>query len=226
MRNVIRPPTPDSLKVNAKKWTVELLLAIKANKTKGTKIPPKSINRYKQPDVLDSLKKMYGNGKGGCYCCYCESEVETVSYPHIEHRKPKSIYPELSFEWNNLHLACPKCNTAKGNQYDKANPILDAVSDIPISDHLGYIESDTCGIYRETTSDRGITTVSHSELDRESLRNARLKVYISVVRTIREISARRGDPRANTAIRMLRGKCSGEYGSLIQWILDQFEIYA
>lgn len=223
MRNVVRPPVPDSLKKNSTKWTAELLVAVKAYKTKGTKVPKPLINRYKQPDVLDALKSMYGNGKGGYYCCYCESEFDMVAYPHIEHRKPKSIYPELTFDWNNLHIICPKCNMAKGDKYDKSNPVLDAVADIPISDHLGYSESDTDGIYREAISPRGNTTIIHADLDRYGLRMARLKIYMSVVRAIREVITR-GGSRADTAKRMLREKCSAEHGSLIKWVLDEFRV--
>ena len=51
-----------------------------------------------------------------------------VAYEHIEHLKPKSKYPELAFQWENLHLACQRCNVEKGDRFDEDNPILDAAA--------------------------------------------------------------------------------------------------
>lgn len=47
-------------------------------------------------------------------CCYCEDALGT----DVEHFKPKSLYPELTFEWTNYLLACSACNsTAKGDKF-------------------------------------------------------------------------------------------------------------
>lgn len=39
-------------------------------------------------------------------CCYCEDAQGT----DIEHFKPKTLYPELTFAWTNYLLACSSCN--------------------------------------------------------------------------------------------------------------------
>ena len=142
MKNVKRGQTPDSLRMHSGTWTRELLDIIKKNTTSGSTVSARLYNRYKQKDVLDTLESMYGDGVL-CYCCYCESVITTVSYAHIEHRKPKAShrFPELTFDWDNLHLACQLCNNAKSDQWDDAAPILDAVADVPISQHSSAINS-------------------------------------------------------------------------------------
>ncbi len=49
----------------------------------------------------------------GRYCSYCERWV--ASAIHIEHKQPKSLYPDLKFLWSNFLLACSNCNSAKSN---------------------------------------------------------------------------------------------------------------
>lgn len=228
MRNVLRGPLLGTIRRNKKKWTKELLEAIKKSKQTGKKVPDKYYNKYKQDDVKKELKEMYGDSDF-CYCCYCESIIDDVSYEHIEHRMPKnktkSKYPKKTFDWDNLHLSCEKCNINKGKQYDEKHPILDATED-PIKKHLGYAVSSTGkGVYRETFTERGTTTVKHTDLDRTSLRIARLKVYHATVEAIKEIK-RLGDdhPRVYTKIKMLRDRSNEEHGSLIEHLLDEWNI--
>jgi len=45
-----------------------------------------------------------------CMCCGYESKSN-----HIDHIKPKSKYPELALDINNLQVLCQECNTTKGN---------------------------------------------------------------------------------------------------------------
>ncbi len=72
--------------------------------------------------TLEQLNKMFK----GC-CAYCEGEYEDISYGEIEHFKPKSLYPELMFDYNNMNIACSKCNKNKGEKFDEKliNPTID-----------------------------------------------------------------------------------------------------
>lgn len=227
MRNVERGPLPEKLRINSETWKKELLEEIKKSKRTGEKVPDKYYNKYKQDDVKEELMRMYGDGDF-CYCCYCESIIDDVSYEQIEHRMPKNKskdeYPEKTFDWDNLHLSCGKCNNAKRKKYNEEHPILDATKD-PIKEHLGYAVSNTGkGVYRETLTDQGATTVEHADLDRGSLRRARLKVYHSTIKAIQEIKRLDGDPRVNTKIKMLRDMFKEEHGSLIEHLLDGWNI--
>lgn len=46
-----------------------------------------------------------------CACC-----GETRGQIHIDHIKPRSKYPELSLDPNNLQVLCEACNIGKGNR--------------------------------------------------------------------------------------------------------------
>ncbi|MBU3178397.1 TIGR02646 family protein [Clostridium estertheticum] len=105
MHYVERSEKPGSLNDNAMKWTRDLLVQVPLYST-FTGIPSKYVNKYKQEDVKQALIEMYEG-----LCCYCESPIGVQTYEQIEHLKPKSIFPNQSFEWNNLHLSCEVSST-------------------------------------------------------------------------------------------------------------------
>jgi uncharacterized protein (TIGR02646 family) len=213
MRNVKREGKPASLRDHAEDWN-----RLVHEATNNGQPIDDLIEKYRQEDVREALRRMYSDDDG-CYCCYCEAQIDEVACDHIEHRKPKAMFPEYAFDWDNLHLACPKCNTNKRAKWDDQNPILDAVID-PIQDHLAYRKS-VNGVYRETLSWRGITTVEHADLDRPSLRRGRQKVWDHVEHEIGEIRSLGEDPGRYTRMKILRDLCSGKYGSLIRWLLNR-----
>jgi uncharacterized protein (TIGR02646 family) len=45
----------------------------------------------------------------GEYCSYCERSTDLA----VEHKKPKSKYPEHELEWTNFLLGCVNCNSIK-----------------------------------------------------------------------------------------------------------------
>ena len=49
----------------------------------------------------------------GQYCSYCE--VPLFSHISVEHTLPKSMFPQYALSWPNFLLACPTCNSIKGN---------------------------------------------------------------------------------------------------------------
>ena len=69
------------------------------------KTNPRKVKNYQdyKADLLTEI---------GAYCSYCERSMDL----HIEHIKPKSQYPELECEWDNLLLACKNCNSTKGDK--------------------------------------------------------------------------------------------------------------
>ena len=219
MRNVDRLDEPKVLRRNARRWTEELIRAIAAaNRTNG-KVRPILRNRYKRREVRERLKMMYSG-----LCCYCESRVGHVASENIEHRKPQASFPELSFTWNNLHLACPNCNQAKSAKWDTVNEILDAVADNPISGHLGY-KVTPLAVLRDPATDRGAVTIEHADLNREDLLQVRQQVLneaFSTVLLVRKRERNQADsPMVRTAKNELRRRFSHEHGSLIKYVADE-----
>lgn len=128
MIKLVKLEKPQVLTDNAEAWKDEVLGYIQ----RGEKVPTASSNRYNESTVKATLKE-----ESNFKCMYCESKVKHVAHEHIEHIKPKaqSKYPELTFEWSNLGLACPICNMNKSDTYDENLPFLNPFVDEP-SEHL------------------------------------------------------------------------------------------
>ncbi len=60
-------------------------------------------------------------------CVYCETPINAPRGAHVDHFKPKALFPSLAYEWTNYFLGCPGCNGAKGDKWPK---------------HGGYIRPD------------------------------------------------------------------------------------
>lgn len=219
MRNVNRTPMPGILQRNANRWTEELLNALIEARKSGRKVSPSRWRRYDHKEVRLALSRMYGG-----LCCYCESRIADVAYEHIEHRQPKKQFPQFTFSWDNLNLACPQCNGAKGELWDPVNEILDAVRDVPITEHLEY-KVTKMAVYLNAATQRGAVTLIHTNLNRESLLQTRQKVfneaYVTVTE-IRRIELQEGNsPRATIAKNFLTELFQGEHGSLIKKVATE-----
>jgi uncharacterized protein (TIGR02646 family) len=56
---------------------------------------------------------LYGMCFGPRRCAYCEDSAST----QIEHVKPRSLYPEATFSWDNFLPACAGCNEPKNDRF-------------------------------------------------------------------------------------------------------------
>jgi uncharacterized protein (TIGR02646 family) len=52
-------------------------------------------------------------------CVYCEGPINAPRAAHVEHFKPKALFPSLAFEWTNYFLGCSGCNGAKSDRWPK-----------------------------------------------------------------------------------------------------------
>lgn len=54
------------------------------------------------------------------HCAYCDGfPVSPVSSDTIDHFRPKSTFPELSYGWGNLFYACGQCQAQKRERFDE-----------------------------------------------------------------------------------------------------------
>jgi 5-methylcytosine-specific restriction endonuclease McrA len=49
------------------------------------------------------------NSGGRCQCC------GSLGPLHVDHIKPRSLYPKLELSFKNLQVLCPDCNRGKSN---------------------------------------------------------------------------------------------------------------
>ncbi len=66
---------------------------------------------YREKDVIDKLKSDF-NGK--CYICNM-GELADIEVEHLNpHKNGANL--DLKFDWNNLFLSCPHCNSIKNDR--------------------------------------------------------------------------------------------------------------
>ncbi len=163
---------PAILTANKANWTAQLRALQIANQA----VPKSLATQYNQDEVKDALRIE-------CFskCMYCESKVEHISDLHIEHIKPKAKdkFPDLTYEYENLGLACPVCNRGKSDTFDNAVPFINPYVDDP-TNHFYAIGA---FVWAKSGDSRAKLTENEIDLNRADLietRGERMK-------TIREL---------------------------------------
>ena len=146
--------------------------------------------RYAHHDIRDTLR-----AETHSKCAYCEARIGDVAFDHIEHKLPKSSNPTLVCSWHNLTIACPKCNTYKG-QYDEPQcPLLDP--------HVDDVENDIAffgPMALPYGSDRADATVSRLRLNRPELLYERTQLLDELHRLLNLIQRAADEPALRIAL--------------------------
>mgnify|MGYP000560004241 CR=1 FL=1 len=56
--------------------------------------------------------------QGGGKCCLCGAMARDGVSLHVDHIKPRSLFPEMGYELSNLQILCSDCNMGKSNYDD------------------------------------------------------------------------------------------------------------
>ena len=117
-----------------------------------------------------ALARLSGYGQR-CMCCSGSEATQ------VEHYRPKAVYPDRTFKWENLLWVCSACNQFKGNRFDEGvppiNPIDDVVWDYLFIDEFGNL----CPKWNSSMNDlepRAQVTITLLGLDREPLQDSRM----------------------------------------------------
>ena len=51
----------------------------------------------------------------GRVCQCCGASPATGAKMHVDHIKPRKLFPQLALDLNNLQILCHECNHGKGN---------------------------------------------------------------------------------------------------------------
>ena len=97
------------------------------------KYSPKSWADYNKDNIRSKIKENILVLEQEEYCPYCEKRIYD-NEGHIEHVKPRDLYPKEFQNYNNLMISCDEknsCGKYKGNKYDNnfINPIVDNPED-------------------------------------------------------------------------------------------------
>ncbi len=113
-------------------------------------------------------------------CAFCESRMEHVSRPHVEHYRPKgrAEFEARMFDWDNWLLSCGRCNDTKWAHFpvdDQGAPLLlNPTADDP-SQHLMFEHAYVGGV-----TERGRETVRLLGLARGPLEDERARWLLFV----------------------------------------------
>ena len=122
-------------------------------------------------------------------CAYCEGRISDVAYTHIEHKLPKSKYPRLVCAWENLTIACPRCNTNKGDYDEPECPLLDP--------YIDYVEEAVAfggPLALPRGGARASTTITQLDLNRKDLLFARSEVLMNLHRLLGLVERAASEP--------------------------------
>lgn len=72
------------------------------------------LTNKERTDLLEALCDMYS----GC-CAYCEGSLNITSSARIDHFRPRNLFPQLTYEYDNLNYSCEKCNRNKSDLWDE-----------------------------------------------------------------------------------------------------------
>ena len=152
MIHLIQRAKPQILLKNEQAWTVEYLGWWQ------NRLGPEP-QRYRHSQIRSTLE-----AETHLKCAYCEARIKGIAYTHIEHKLPKKNHPKMVCVWENLTIACPKCNTNKG-EYDEPNcPLLDPYVD-DVENWIAFYGS----LALSRGGPRGRATITRLDLNRMDL---------------------------------------------------------
>lgn len=177
--------------------------------------------KYRHPRIKEALKTAF-SGK----CAYCESHVVHIDYGDIEHFRPKSKFPELCFQWDNLLLSCKICNDKahKGDHFpgsEEGGPFVNPTEENPGDFFLFEFDPDTGTANVLPKNERGQTTEQFLGLNRKELIKHRSTVVRKMVYLA--ICASQGN---DEALHEISSCCSqeNEYSAFARSLAHRFSL--
>jgi uncharacterized protein (TIGR02646 family) len=201
---------PNVLVANKNKWTSDLMSYI----DKGQEAPSPVKDKYNHADIKATLKN-----ETHSKCMYCESYISSVAPEHIEHYRPKAKYPKLTFDWNNLGLACPWCNIKKQDNFDENCAVINPYTDEP-ENHFIFLGTMIC---HKPDDKRAQLTELLLDLNRPELMESR-KARIDAIRSLIDMCVLESNPTLKgILIENIKKEMTGEkpYAMCVRSVVKQ-----
>ena len=238
MIKIQKKPTPQVIIDNKDMWTQHLLDAVKSYGG-YSEIPDaerdKLLLHYRHKDIRKALSES-SHGK----CAFCECKPGESGNIEVEHFEPKSIYPDLTFEWDNLLPSCRKCNEAKSDFDTRISPIINPTKEDPEKlltySFLRIIPRNDSG-----KVEKAHNTIEVCNLNSERLYDARASLmksmteYIDNLKSIFDLIAEADTPlKRHRRFNKLRSSLdvidamlaeNSAYSGYCKWLIAQFPDY-
>lgn len=139
----------------------------------------KNWEEFSKPEnviVKQELKQQLLSEQGDI-CCYCEQKIKADT-SHIEHLKPKSLYPKETFNYNNLLASCENSKSCghKKKRWYSSNMVSPLNSDC--EERFIYTREGHISPKNETDKDAK-ETINKLGLNTKKLKNRR-KIIASI----------------------------------------------
>jgi len=225
MIQVTRTKKPDILSYKEKEWKSGLKKARSEFLQNHTPAYKKKLElayrKYNHRQVKESLQAMF-SGK----CAYCESHIAHIGYGHIEHFRPKSKFPDLCFDWDNLMLGCEICNGKKykGEKFPESKeggPFINPVEENPDDFFDFEFDPDTGVANVISKNERANTSEKELGLNRLELVKHRSSVVCKMV--FAALKAKDGDKNGIEVIKKCCKK-EEEYAAFARSLVKRFNI--
>ena len=147
-------------------------------------------------DIFEESRSVILTDEQNQLCGYTEIYINDLKDCHIDHYKKKSVFPELTFEWNNLIVATKDSNLGanykdnksgiqKNNYGNIFNPVIDNVENY--FDYTTWGEVTPKTAISEVENQKAIKTIEVFNLNHNSLKDRR-KNLISMIGSYGEIA--------------------------------------
>lgn len=238
MIKINKKPAPIILSEHQATWTKELTDAV-VDYGGYDKIPS---------NIKDSLLAHYRHkgiqitlAQSSFYkCAFCECKPGESGNIEVEHFEPKSLYPEGTYDWDNLLPSCRKCNEAKRDYDTRTIPIINPAKEDPEA-LLTYCLLDICPVEGTVDETKARNTIEVCNLNSPRLHRARADLMISISQYIGELKEKlvwisEADTPQKRAIRItklsnslekidLLFEPSGLYSGYCKWLVTQYKEY-
>jgi uncharacterized protein (TIGR02646 family) len=114
MMKIVKTPAPEFLRENYKKW---------GRKYKAKRLDPTKKNTFTwaihKRIKVNILLLPFLRIETNFHCSFCDGFPLETTGETIEHFRPKSAFPLLSYAWANLFYCCKYCNESKGENPER-----------------------------------------------------------------------------------------------------------
>lgn len=109
MRKLTRNTQPDCLAQNEQVWTSDFV-------TNRQQYPKYKFRWRSQPCYQNMRSQLVQMTQ--YHCAFCDGFIGAESRETIEHFQPKSQFPQLAYQWDNLFPCCDVCQSNKGEKFN------------------------------------------------------------------------------------------------------------
>ncbi len=120
------------------------------------------------------------------YCAYCQSPAEN-QFGDVEHFQPKSLFPTLTYEWDNYFFSCQLCNHRKSDRWPEHGSYVRPDRDDPSGRFVFHTAGGVAAVPGD--ADAG-STISDFGLDRGGLckhRETAIKIALRPLKMAMEL---------------------------------------